>query len=441
MATINFELDGIMCQIQCNIQETMKIICQRFANKKGKDVTKLLFIYNGSTINEDLTFQQQANEEDKVTKIMHVLVQENKVNQNNTTIIKSTDIICPECNENILINFIDYKINLINCKNGHNINNISFEEFQNTQNIDISKIICDICKERNKSTTHKNEFWKCNSCSKNLCPLCKDSHKKKEKEHKIINYSLKDYICKKDNINYTKYCNQCQKNLCMQCSQEHRSHQCIYFDNLLPNNENINSINELKKSIDKFNDNIEDIITKLKNVKKNMDIFYKIINDIIKNYKVEYVNYQVLININEVIRYKDIIIKDINEIINTDNINIKFNGIMNIYNKINYKNNNINEIKTNLMANCSSNSNPELPKINIIFTDKKGMKRNLVLNYGTTIDQALKQYLNAINKSQLINSGKINFIYNITKLEFGNNTPIEQFFRNSMNPRIIVNEH
>ena len=46
-------------------------------------------------------------------------------------IIKSKEVICPECNENILINVKNYKINLIDCKNGYIETNLLFEEYEN----------------------------------------------------------------------------------------------------------------------------------------------------------------------------------------------------------------------------------------------------------------------------------------------------------------------
>ena len=46
----------------------------------------------------------------------------------------------------------DYKISLFECKNGHKIDNLSFDEFEKTQNIDLSKIICNICKKNPKIT-------------------------------------------------------------------------------------------------------------------------------------------------------------------------------------------------------------------------------------------------------------------------------------------------
>ena len=425
MATVIFEFNGAKSYIQCNVQDTMGQIYQKFGIKVEKDISKLLFIHNGKEIkNKDSTFQQEANELDRESNLMNVIVYEKNEPNEEIKIIKSKEIICPVCNENILINFNDYKINLINCKKGHNKTNISFGDFQNTQNINISKIICDICKDNNKGRTHQNLFYRCNSCLKNICPLCRVKH---DKEHKIIDYSLKDYKCTKDNLDYTNYCNQCNENFCIKCAKDHNNHNFISLQELFPYEDNLTN-NELRQKINKLNDNIKNIIKILESVKNNIEQFYIIYNEYIQNYNnASNFNYEVLKNINEFIRYKNVIINDINQIINTDNQNFKFNYIMNIYNKINYIN------------NINSNVNSEGPKMNIIFTDKKGLKRNLVLNHGTSIDQALKQYLNVVGKPELINNPKVLFLFNINKLEFGNNTPIEKYF-NCMNPRINVNE-
>ena len=79
------------------------------------------------------------------------------------------------------------------------------------------------------------------------------------------------------------------------------------------------------------------------------------------------------------------------------------------------------------------------PKMNITFTTITGIKHSFIMNYGTTIDQALKKYLYAIGKPELINSDKISFLFNANKLEFGNNETIEKFFKNIVNPKIVVN--
>ena len=65
-------------------------------------------------------------------------------------IVKSKEIICPECDENCCISIKDFKINLYGCKNNHEIKNLLLDEFNNTQYINESKIICDICTKMKK---------------------------------------------------------------------------------------------------------------------------------------------------------------------------------------------------------------------------------------------------------------------------------------------------
>ena len=52
------------------------------------------------------------------------------------------------------------------------------------KNIDLSEIKCDKCKINSKSNTFNIEFFICNECKMNLCPLCKSTH---DKSHFTIN--------------------------------------------------------------------------------------------------------------------------------------------------------------------------------------------------------------------------------------------------------------
>ena len=61
---------------------------------------------------------------------------------------KSKDIICPKCKEVCQFEIKDYEINLFGCKNGHIEKNIKLNKFNDSQYIDLSKIICGICKKR-----------------------------------------------------------------------------------------------------------------------------------------------------------------------------------------------------------------------------------------------------------------------------------------------------
>ena len=48
---------------------------------------------------------------------MNIVVNKNSDDINAKKELISKDIICPECKENILLDFQNYKINLIGCKN------------------------------------------------------------------------------------------------------------------------------------------------------------------------------------------------------------------------------------------------------------------------------------------------------------------------------------
>jgi len=220
------------------------------------------------------------------------------------------------------------------------MNNILLNEYENIEKIDISKIICDNCKIKNKSKTYNNEFYRCNICKMNICPLCKSNH---NNNHKIINYNNKNYICEIHNKDYNKYCKDCKINICMICFKEHKNHSIIdYGDIIISNEDNIKEKNRLEEYINKLNNNIDNIIKKLIQVKINMKKYYKIYINIINNYNSENINYEILYNINEFNKYNNNIIKDINKIINDNNINNKFNNIINIYNNMNNINNEYN---------------------------------------------------------------------------------------------------
>ena len=86
--------------------------------------------------------------------------------------------------------------------------------------------------------------------------------------------------------------------------------------------------------------------------------------------------------------------------------------------------------------------NNNINKYNIIFVSTQGVSYNIYYNYGTTIDEVLKAYLNEAETPELIDdrTNRIDFLYNARRLRFGDETTIETFFRNFINPRIIVND-
>ena len=234
MAEAIFNYEGINTTIQCDMDEKMKDIIEKFKIKIQNKENNLYYLYNGTQINYELTFNEQANDIDKNMKKMNIIVTNGEDNKSEDKEIKSKDVICPECKENILIDFENFKVNFHNCKNNHNIYK-TLNEFEETQKINLNNIICNICNINNKANTHDNKFYTCNTCNKNIYPLCKSNH---NKNHFIINYNNKNYICNKHNgERFIKFCKTCKKDICMLCEDEHEGHNIIEYRKILIKND------------------------------------------------------------------------------------------------------------------------------------------------------------------------------------------------------------
>jgi len=330
MTEICFNYNGRKTIIQCKNDDKMKDIYEKFATKTGADVSSLYFIYGGDTnINEDLTVGQIASKEDKLKNTMTILVNQSEVEDSQSSIVKSKEIICPKCAENAIINIQNYQINF-ECKNGHQTDNMLLEEYEKSQNIDISKIYCNKCRFTNKSETFNNIFHRCNICKMNLCPLCLSSH---DKSHEAINYDNRIYVCEKHNQNYISYCKKCRKNICMLCDKEHNNHDIIAFGKLIPDIENLNiKLKQFQDKIFEFKNTIQDIIDKLHKIENNLESYYQINYDIISSYNNKKLNYELLQSFNQ-ITINDTY-EELNKIINDTNIYSKLKSIFDIYDKM-----------------------------------------------------------------------------------------------------------
>ena len=212
--------------------EYIKDICKKFISKINKDIDELLFIYSGEKLNIELNINKIIKEIDKERNKINILVYDKNIKIKEEEKVKSKDIICPKCGEICIIKIDDYKIKLNECKNNHEIN-ILLNEYDDTQNI--NEIICNNCKT-NKNRIYNNELYICGTCNINICPLCKLKH---NKEHKIIEYENKNYICNKHNESFISCCKKCKNNLCMVCEIEENNHEIISYKGIIPKKENI----------------------------------------------------------------------------------------------------------------------------------------------------------------------------------------------------------
>ena len=198
MAQIVFNYQGEDFIIQCLPDDKMKELYKKFRLKADAEREYLFFLYNGIDIQSDeLTFREIANSQDRERHQMNVIVIDGETGPEPVKLIKSNNIICPECKQDIKLLIEDYNISLYECKNKHEFDNIYFDKLEETQIIDISKITCEICKKFNKAKSFEGTFYKCINYKIDLCPLCKFNH---EKDH--INpflshrkfYSYKQYL-------------------------------------------------------------------------------------------------------------------------------------------------------------------------------------------------------------------------------------------------------
>ena len=332
MSQIEFVYNGVITIIQCNPNEKFNDIEQKLSTKIDINLNSVYYLYSGKVIdNKKQTFLEMANNLDKERKQMNIQIfdMEQKEDKTENSLIKSSQIICPECGNNCLLNVINYKVRLYDCINEHDIDEIALSEFENTQMIDESKIICDECKICNKANSYKKSFYICNTCKINLCPLCKDKH---DKNHKIIHYEDKNFICSLHNYPYTLYCKSCYRNICISCEMEHNKHETISFGKIMTKKDKFfEKLNKLKQIKNDFIENIKDIITKLNKVIENIELLYKI-NEQIINIDYKYKNYEMLQNLNQI--DIDYFLKYFENTNNDNNIFNKFKNIMYIYDKI-----------------------------------------------------------------------------------------------------------
>ena len=59
-----------------------------------------------------------------------------------------------------------------------------------------------------------------------------------------------DYLCGIHHYNYYKYCTTCKKDICYQCETEsHKNHNFINYENILPD---LNEINSIQKGLKEY---------------------------------------------------------------------------------------------------------------------------------------------------------------------------------------------
>ena len=389
MNKADFTYNDTNISIQCNSDDKMKCIINKFLSKSGKDKENLYFLYNGLIINEDLTFYKCANNLDKCRNCMSIVVIEGQSDDSNN-LIKSNYVICPQCKENAFISIENYKITIFGCKNGHKTDNLQINEFGETQYIDQLKIKCDECQDL-KSETNENKFFACHTCSQNLCQKCKDIH---DKSHNIIDYEYKQFYCNHHFNLYKFYCSDCKKDLCISCKFEHEKHNIITYDNIIPDIDKIrnNQLKDIKDKIYGLKTIINGMINQLNNLNKNLDIYFEIYDNIISNFDKEKRNYSLIENVNNMKNYATNFIGRITEIIKDNNLKSQFINIINMQIKMEFKKRENNDSIDKKKEKDESNKNNE--------KDNEKDRDDIIPEYNSSGDKYDNFHLNQIKELQ-----------------------------------------
>ena len=139
---------------------------------------------------------------------------------------------CPECSEIIKfnINYEKYTIS-VECKNGHNKNNINFQEFNENYIKDSQyySLYCYNCFNIVKDTNN----YICRDCNKLFCQCCIDNHMRNNDHKTKINFIQQYQLCSYHNKKFSFYCNFCKINICDNCKSNHKSHDIKSFIDII----------------------------------------------------------------------------------------------------------------------------------------------------------------------------------------------------------------
>ena len=175
MATLEILFEGGSIAIPYTQKEKLSSIFLKFCSKIDESVNNCIFLSEGTLLNGELdeSFLKATDSGKKLIVAYRKEIDPENEDDEGGIIVRPKEIICPRCKESSCFDFKNYKFSFFQCKNEHKIENISINDFDRCQGINLTKITCSKCKERNKGAIDKYLFFTCLTCKDNLCPVCK----------------------------------------------------------------------------------------------------------------------------------------------------------------------------------------------------------------------------------------------------------------------------
>ena len=110
-----------------------------FISMLNKNSSELYFIYNGKPLTFNVAIKFNCFYLKNINKPIVIFVF--NLFKNNNNIMQVNDIICPKCKNFGMVDINRDKISINNCINGHKTNDLSFNDFLESQNIEEKDII------------------------------------------------------------------------------------------------------------------------------------------------------------------------------------------------------------------------------------------------------------------------------------------------------------
>ena len=99
MAKAEFLYNGAKIVIQCDDNDKLESIFQKFSIKTQKKVDELCFLYGGQFIDKNSTFIKLSNSIDKERKTMSIIVTDDEQKDNNSDLLKENKELKEKLNE------------------------------------------------------------------------------------------------------------------------------------------------------------------------------------------------------------------------------------------------------------------------------------------------------------------------------------------------------
>ena len=382
MAEVIFCINNEYIPIQCQPNNILQTICNRFCSKVHINVNSYIFIYNDKEIDYNKTFSELANEHDTKMNKINILVKEKACIQKASSLSKNINPL----------NLEDNKINISETNNKKETTKISFDNFNNCQSNSIleeenninynNKCNIKIKQIKNEKNTNLSLFNSTEDDFNNIIELIKKVNK-----------------CPEHNDGFISICKTCNKHLCFICDdKEHEGHEILNLKKVFTPKKDVQEIINQKKNLinNKYYSILSRAINNLLILKIKWDLDLRINSEIIKNYNERNRSNDILLKIKK-IKEESSIFYDFYKIKKGINFIEKMNqDISNLFNSNNSEEFNNNKYYNICNSNVITNSNININNNNNI--------------YNKNIDNNIKEFKNANNNK--IDNIRINYNIN-----------------------------